>query len=158
MSIRKMALLVMGMSFSHMAWAAPTLMVGKVTGKAGTEAVLPISFDPGGSKVTAAQFSLVLPPELSGDSISLGETGNQAGKIVTAKQVGQKWNVIIMGMNQTPMVAGVLANATLKISSSAKPGKLAVKIEKPIFSDGAGESVAAGSSKVGSIKVTSSAP
>jgi hypothetical protein len=158
MVIRKGALILAALSLSCTAWSAPSLTVGKVTGKPGTEAVLPISLDPSGAKVSAVQFSLILPKDLTGVSVTLGSTGSSASKLVNAKQQGDHWNIIIMGMNQTTMDAGVLANATVKISPTAKPAKLSVTVENTVYSDGAGRAISGGSSKGGSVKVSTEVP
>jgi len=141
-------------SFSpSFAWASPSLSLGTGSGNPGANVTLPISFNPGGSHIAAVQFSLTLPSTLSPVTVTAGPAASSAGKSVTAKLKDGRWNIIVFGLNQTPIGTGDLVTATLHIEPKTRAGTLNVPISQLVFADPSGKSNTSGAGHGGSVNI-----
>jgi hypothetical protein len=135
------------------AWANPTLSLGIGAGNPGANVTLPVSFNPGGSQIAAVQFSLKLPSTLSPVTVTAGPAASSAGKSVTAKLKDGQWNIIVFGLNQTPIGTGDLVTATVRIAPKTTTGILNVPINHLVFADPSGMSKTSGAGHGGSVNV-----
>jgi hypothetical protein len=140
------------------AFAAPVLKVGTVTGKAGSTVDLPITLKAGSAQISALQFNLTLPDNVTAGSVMASEQLKAAGKNVTATVRGNTWIVMIYGPNQTTVPPNDLVKASVKIAPQARAGSLKVKVSNVVFSDPKAQSIPAGASNAGVIKVTAEPP
>jgi hypothetical protein len=135
----------------------PTLSVGSATGAAGSNVNLPISFNTGSASIAGMQFSLTLPTSLTTISVTTGTILVNANKSVTATRVGNRWNIIVFGMNSNTIASGSLLTAQVRIVPGTAAGTLSIPISSVTFTNPSGTTVTGGTSTGGSITVTAPA-
>jgi hypothetical protein len=146
-------MLFSSLAFATSLHAAPVLTLGNVSGEAGTEVSLPITFNPGGASIASAQFELTLPPSISTVSVTAGETLAAAGKTITTRVDGQKWKFLIFGLNQDTSKTGTLATLRLRIAPGTGAGSLSIPFSGVVYADPAGKAITPGANKAGKIKI-----
>jgi hypothetical protein len=101
-----------------------TLSVGPGSGMAGGSVVVPINLTSfGGGQAAAVQWSLSYSSDITGVAFAIGPAATSAGKSIACNG-----NLcLIYGLNTTPISDGIVATATLQISS--KPSLLTIPIE-----------------------------
>jgi hypothetical protein len=149
------ALVLLGFSATLASAAGPTLMVGSVSGKAGSVVNLPIKYEAGSAAVSSLQFTLTLPAGISDVSVVENDAVKSAGKNVTARRAGNTWKIIIFGLNQDAIKTGELLKAAVKIAPGTPEGVLKVSLSEAVYTDPKGQSIKGTSDKKpGQITVT----
>ncbi len=139
-------------------FAAPTLNVGTVSGQAGSNVNVPISFNPTTDAVAGIQFNLTLPVNITTVSVTAGAVATAASKSVSTNLNGTTWTFIVFGLNQNTMGNGALLTAQVRIGAGASIGNLNFAVSNVVYSDPNGASIPAGTSTAGTITVVPPAP
>lgn len=109
------------------AWAAyPALSVGPSSGLPGTAVDLNVVFTSAATPVSTLMFDLPLPASLSYVSAGTGAAAVAAGKSAQGTPIQGGVRVLVFGMNQTAISAGVVAQVRVNISPSALPGTVGI--------------------------------
>lgn len=116
--------------------AGGLLVFGTGAGTKGQNIQIPISFLPGPIGISGVQQDIILPAGFTLVSITAGPAALVAGKSVSSNN----GRMIIFGLNQTPIDAGVVAFATIKSPATAG-GIYAINVNTPVASDGSGTPV-----------------
>jgi hypothetical protein len=140
------------------ALAAPTLTVGNVTGQAGTSVTVPITFDPTTSAVAGIQFTLTVPTGVSTGTVTAGAIVTNAGKLTSDNLIGNSWNIIVFGLNQTSIASGSLMTLQMPIAGSTGAGNLSLTLSNVVYTDANGQSIPAGTTTGGTLTVTAPPP
>lgn len=113
-------------------------VVGISTGIAGSQIQIPITYLTGPVPVTGLQVDIVLPSSFTIVSIVAGPVAIQANKSVQTNISGPAARVIIFGLNQTPMLSGVLATMTIQSTAISPKGSNQIIAVSPVATDAAG--------------------
>jgi hypothetical protein len=124
----------------------PELTVGTGGTLAGTPTTFPVSLTVGTVPLAALQFDLTLPPLVTTNTVAAnvtaGAAATAAGKTVTGNAVSATdYRVIVAGLNQNTIGAGVVANMNFQLDPSLPTGSLAVGITGVTGSDAGGNNV-----------------
>jgi hypothetical protein len=115
------------MAVPVVAWAAyPALSLGPSSGLPGSAVDLNVIFTPGSTPISTLMFDLPLPASLSYVSAGTGAAAAAAGKSAQGTPVQGGVRVLVFGMNQTQITAGVVAQVRVNISPSALPGTVGI--------------------------------
>lgn len=117
------------------------LIGGIVTAKAGTTISVPFSIIPGTYSVSALQADLVLPTGLTFVSATAGAASTAAGKQLSSSAVGALERILIFGINQTVIGAGVVAMINISIPSTTAKGLYPICFNNPVVSNPAGSAL-----------------
>jgi hypothetical protein len=99
---------------------------------------VPVNFDPQGSNVAGLEFDFPIPAGTTFSGVTIGDASTAAGKSITSNLVNGSIRVIIFGLNQTTIAAGVVANINLvAVNAESEPLSLA----NPSASDPTGTAV-----------------
>lgn len=100
---------------------------------------IPVAFDPQASSVAGFQFDFPIPPGTSFQNVSAGPIVAAASKsLQTSVLQGNIIRVIVFGLNQTLILAGIGANIHLVSTAS---GTQALILQNAVASDPAGATV-----------------
>src|SRR6266850_1840546 len=135
-----------------------TLIIGNASGAPGDTVNVDFTLNPILDSIASMQFDLVFSALVESGIIIPGIILTTASKTLAVNPVGKILRVIIFGLNQTAIAAGLLMTAQFKINPSAFPGPLAVSITNVVYSDPSGVSIAPGPTTDGIITVTSPTP
>jgi hypothetical protein len=148
--------LVLALVISSTGFAAskPSLKIAPVTAKPGSTVELPVSLNAGSAAISALQFNLTLPPQVTAGTVNPTAALTGQGKSVTATVRGNVWTFIIFGPNQNIIPSGELVKVSVKIAPNAPNGSLKIAVGGTVFSDPKAQSVEPGTSSAAVIKVT----
>jgi len=150
-----LAVVALVFAYCGRADAAPSIVIGTVSGPASSSVILSVNFASGTTDVSALQFDLMFPAGIAYDSIATGTVAAAAGKDVMAAAISGGMRVLIAGLNQTAIGTGQLANITLDLANSLSAGTYPMAPVNIVFSDPDGDEVAS-SSQSGSVTVSNS--
>ena len=136
---------------STSSWAVPKIVIGQVSGEAGSEVAVPITFDAGKASVACIEFNITLPEGVEKVSAVAGPILNSAEKTMGERLTGRTWRFAIFGINQTTIGSGTLMTLRLKIESRSA-GTIKLPIDGVLYTTPSASSVK-GISTSGSIKV-----
>jgi hypothetical protein len=132
----------------------PAISAGSVSAPAGSSAVFPVTLSSSRqAPVASLQFSVGLPNGWTIKSVDPGPAAQSAGKSVSFGAANGK--VILFGLDQSAIGAGVVALVSVQIPKEAATGKITIPLKETIFSNSAGVSIRAGKPGNGSITVLS---
>jgi len=146
-------ILVVLMLAAPAAFAAPSLMLGKISAKAGTTAELPIQFDPGGKAISGLQFTLISQGDLIVQSLTPSSEIAGNGKVLSMKKNGSKTTVIIFGMNQNLIGKGEIIKARIPVAKGNSAKTLKLSLAKAVATDPKGRQIDVSSPGNGEIAV-----
>jgi hypothetical protein len=118
------------------------LAVGSTMGVTGASVVLPITLTPGTAAISTLQFDLMFGSSFAYSGTLTGSAAAAAGKDAIASPIPGGVRVLLFGLNQNTMGAGVIANVQFTISISAPIGSSLVTISGIIAADPAAKVVA----------------
>lgn len=123
-------ILIVAVSSGHAWAAAPFMSAGSVSGTPGTSVTFPIDFHAGSPDVASVQFTIIIPPGVSGLSFS-------AGGFSTCSQSGSNYNCIYFQLitPPVPIVTGTLFNITFQLASNATPGTYPITLTNVVMAD-----------------------
>ena len=101
-------------------------------------AVVPINFDPQGDSVAGLQFDFPIPPGTTFQSASIGAAATAAQKSLSSNVIGSSVRVLVFGLNQTTIAAGVIADINL---GTTAPGTEPFALNNASASDPTGTAV-----------------
>ena len=137
----------------------PTVIVGSVSGLAGSRIDLPVNFAVGTTGVSALEFDLILPLGVTSPNpplVAAGSAASAASKSVSAGvQPNGDLRVLVFGLNQNVIGNGPLALVRLNIAADIALGAHPVGITGLVASDAGGHAVAS-SGATGTVEVTAS--
>ncbi len=109
-------------------------------------------------QVSGIQFDLAVDaPPLSLSAAVAGAAASQAGKAVSSNELEPgRYRILVAGLNQNILGAGVVAELTLAVAGDAAPGAYPVRLANVIMSDPSGGRVSA-TAEDGAIEVTGEA-
>lgn len=116
-------------------------VVGVSTSRKGQTIQVPIVFVPGFSSIAGIQQDVLLPSSFTLVSVTAGPAAVAAGKSVQTNIINGALRMIIFGLNQTPIGAGVLVIATLKSALAIPAGIYPILTLAPVAADGEGQGV-----------------
>ena len=111
------------------------LTTGSASGAMGTVVSIPIGFDPGAASVNMLQFDLMFSPSLSFLSIATGPAALSADKTVWGNSVPGRARILVFGLNQNVINAGVIAEIQLAIAADMPAGLIPVVMTGVVASD-----------------------
>jgi len=111
------------------------LAVGSTAGAAGSGVLLPISLMPGAAGISTLQFDLALSSAFSCANVSTGAAASAAGKSASANSIPGGVRVLVFGLNQNTMGAGVIATLRINVSAAASIGSNPVILRGIVASD-----------------------
>lgn len=132
---------------------AQSVTVGSASGGPGTAVDVPVSFTPGATGIATLQFDLSFPASLTAGTVSTGAAATAAGKSASSSAITGGIRVLIFGLNQNVLEAGIIASVRFNIAAGSAPATLPVTISNLVASDALGGNVSAGGTS-GSVAVT----
>lgn len=123
------------------AGSSPLFVVGISTSAKGEILNIPIFFIPGPDDVSSLQQDIVVSSSFTLISVTAGLAAVNAGKNVQVNSGGGIARMIVFGLNQTAIDAGVLAILKVQSALSIPNGIYPIEVISPVASDGNGIAV-----------------
>ena len=134
---------------------AARVSLGTASAPPGGAATLELTFSPEGSQVSTLKLDLQVPATLTFVSASPGAVTTEAEKSLQALAIPGGVRLLVYGLNQTPLGAGVVGRIALSVAATASAGTVAVGTANASAGDPSGNAVTLTAS-AGSVTVTGS--
>jgi len=136
---------------------AATLVVGTASGNAGQTLNLSIALQAQGAQVAGVQFDLVYDNTALTVAVGTGAAASAAGKSVSTNSLPTGIRVLIVGLNQTVMADGNVADLTISVAANATSGSHPLTISGASGTDPSGQAISVSASP-GAVVVSGDSP